>query len=174
MNTVETTGIGISFVHSIREMTGKIRKLDPKAGIPEGETWENYEVLREMLYKLEHPAPAALTDADREWMAANTLQNDLAQRLGEYVKRGIVRAEDFPFPDDEGRVRYQKLRAFSARLEEAKAEHTLTPDARSKRTEREFREFKAEALQASNEMATKLADVIGRIHTLEQELSNHG
>lgn len=164
----------INFADELRKMIVKIRKLDPNAMIPSGETYSSYERAKELLYDLEHPAPPPLTPGQRAHMDADKLQNELSQRLGGYVTRGFVRAEDFPFPDVEGRDRLRRLQAFSSRLEEAKQEYTLSPEVRAKRTEREFREFREEAFRASNEMATKLVDAILRISAIEQELSNHG
>jgi hypothetical protein len=148
--------VSFDWAHEIRVMHGKIKAIDPYVKIPDGETWQSYEAVRDLLYKLEHPEPEPVTAKDRQWIDANKLQNQISVTLTDYVKKGIVTYEDFPFPD-EGAGRIAKLQAMHARLGQAKEEFQMSPDARAKRTQREFREFRAE--------------VRARLHAIEQELA---
>lgn len=150
---------GLDFLQQYREHVAQIRAIDPKAAIPEPTDIRALNAVRDMLYKLEHPAPQALGPSDLLRKQVNDLQTQLAGDLAYNEKRGIIDRRDFEFPDDDLLLvdRLNRLKGMQMRLERAISDHNLPPEARVKLLVREFQAFKLE--------------VSARLHAIEQELS---
>jgi hypothetical protein len=144
-------------------MVGLVRNLDPDAEVPP-QGFGAASKLQVMLERLQanpptgpKPVPQPLTQGQRDWIASNTLQSEIASVLADYANQGIVERKDFPFPDENAPNRLGKLQGMKARLERAHALHHMPVEARFKLLQAEFEAFKAE--------------VVLRFGEIEQELS---
>jgi hypothetical protein len=135
----------------------RIKEIDPNCSLPDERDTHACERAEQILNGLTRPIPSMPSEADREAQYTHDLQNEVSVMLQLDVERGLVKREDFPFPERGCQDRLLHLRDMKNRLLEARAEMSLSPDAKFKRLESEFRAFRMEALS--------------RISALEQELA---
>lgn len=162
---VNTTG---EFLSEYREKCSIIRRHNPSAEIPpETDGINALLAVREMVRKIEFPAAPGPTPADRLRAEVSTLQTAVAGEISNAVRLGIVKQEDFFFPDESlpWLERKSKLLAMRSRVYEAKRLHDMPPEMRARYALIEVQNLKGEV----GELRASLRDAMARIGALEQE-----
>jgi hypothetical protein len=82
------------YLTEYREKVSQIRKLKPNADIPpETKGIAALLAVRDMLHKLQNPPEPPPTKNQLDWMQANKLQTELANKVGRCQQRGITLPE---------------------------------------------------------------------------------
>ena len=156
-------------VHDYHELVAQIKKLDPKWEAP-GPTQAGYKIAREKFQAASAEPYIKPNAAQQAWIAVGHKQTEIASKLADFVRRGLVKYSDFEFPDDSLPVadRQRGLNVISARLNEIWEEHSWSDGHRAKVAWHHVKQLEARC----DDLEGKLASAIARIHGLEQEAAH--
>jgi hypothetical protein len=172
---------GLDFLQQYRSIVSQIRAIEqsrneelpagqkrPPMALPdEHKGIAALNTVRDILFKLQHPAAKPPTAADRQRIDVNKLQNETAVRLSDHVRLGIVSYDDFQFPSEDlpTQERIRGLNGINARLQRAWELHHMSPENRAKLAMIEIETLNGEL----REIRASLTDALARIGGLEQE-----
>lgn len=161
---------GLDNLQLLRDGIARIHALDPEGKyrhlIPTNETIQSLHAVQALVFKLEHPPAPRPTEQDKKWIDLNKAQTETSARLADFVRRGLVTYEAFPFPPETLPVeeRIAKLNGINVRLQQVWEEHHWTPEYRAKVALHRLEVFETEFEKFKSAVNLRFAEI-------EQELS---